>query len=109
MSPSIALLLVPRTMPRISRTILENKAWQTINLDSPELGIVSSGLTRFAVCSGSRCRERQGFQSTPSLLPPERRCEEKGMLSATQTHLAKELSNDTASTTHDRGHAGEEL
>jgi hypothetical protein len=36
-------------------------------------------------------------------------CEEKGMLSATQTHLAKEPSNDTASTTHDRGHAGEEL
>ena len=31
------------------------------------------------------------------------------MLSATQTHLAKELSNDTASTSHDRGHAGEEL
>ena len=31
------------------------------------------------------------------------------MLSATQTHLAKELSNDTASTTYDRGHAGEEL
>jgi hypothetical protein len=31
------------------------------------------------------------------------------MLSATQTHLAKELSNDTALTTYDRGHAGEEL
>jgi hypothetical protein len=31
------------------------------------------------------------------------------MLSATQTHLAKELSNDTASTSHDRGHAGEKL
>jgi len=31
------------------------------------------------------------------------------MLSATQTHLAKELSNDTASTMHDRGHAGEEF
>ena len=31
------------------------------------------------------------------------------MLSATQTHLAKELSNDTPSTSHDRGHAGEEL
>src|SRR5271165_4747920 len=67
------------------------------------------GLNRFAVCSGSRFREQPGFQSNPSLLPPERRCEEEGMLSAKQTHLAKELSNDTASTTHDRGHAGEEL
>ena len=27
------------------------------------------------------------------------------MLSATQTHLEKEISNDTTSTTHDRGHA----
>src|ERR1700730_13903702 len=75
----------------------------------PELGISAAGLNRFAVCSGSRFREQPGFQSNPSLLPPERRCEEKGMLSATQTHLAKELSNDTTSTTHDRGHAGEEL
>src|SRR5271166_4082374 len=75
----------------------------------PELGISDTGLNRFAVCSGSRFREQPGFQSNPSLLPPERRCEEEGMLSAKQTHLAKELSNDTASTTHDRGHAGEEL
>ncbi len=62
---------------------------------------LQKGLNRFAVCSGSRFREQPGFQSSPSLLPPERLCEEKGMLSATQTHLAKELSNDTASTTHD--------
>src|ERR1700730_8843839 len=75
----------------------------------PELGISESGLNRRAVCSGPRFREQPGFQSNPSLLPPERHCEEKGMLSATQTHLAKELSNDTASTTHDRGHAGEDL
>src|ERR1700686_4549917 len=61
----------------------------------PELGISDSGLNRFAVCSGSRFREQPGFQSNPSLLPPERCCEEQGMLSATQTHLAKELSNDT--------------
>src|ERR1700757_3326995 len=76
---------------------------------NPVPGIVPTGLNRFAVCSGSRFREQPGFQSNPSLLPPERRCEEEGMLSATQTHLAKELSNDTASTTPDRGHAGEEL
>jgi hypothetical protein len=50
-----------------------------------------------------------GILIEPGLLPPERRCKEKGMLSATQTQLAKELSNDTASTSHDRGHAGEEL
>src|SRR5260370_19060157 len=74
-----------------------------------ELWVTFLGLNRFAVCSGSRFREQLGFQSNPSLLPRERRCEEKGMLSATQTHLAKKLSNDTASTTHDRGHAGEEL
>jgi Phage integrase, N-terminal SAM-like domain len=61
-------------------------------------GIPGLGLNRFAVCSGSRFREQPGFQSNPSLLPPERRCEEKAMLSATQTHLAKELSNDTVST-----------
>src|SRR6202023_2513078 len=73
-----------------------------------ELGIWGNGLNRRAVCSGPT-REQPGFQSNPSLLQPERHCEEKGMLSATQTHLAKELSNDTASTTHDRGHAGEEL
>src|SRR5271165_7133772 len=73
------------------------------------LDIRNIGLNRFAVCSGSRFREQPRFQSNPSLLPPERRCEEKGMLSATQTHLAKEPSNDTASTSHDRGHAGEEL
>jgi hypothetical protein len=44
-----------------------------------------------------------------AVAPQHRRCKEKGMLSATQTHLAKELSNDTASTSHDRGHAGKEL
>src|ERR1700740_1492745 len=68
--------------------LLENKAWQTIILDSPELGIVASGLNRRAVCSGSRFRE-QRFQSNLSLLPPERRCEEKGMLSVTKTHQRK--------------------
>ena len=72
-------------------------------------GMTPIGLNRRAVCSGPCFREQPGFQSNPSVLPPERRCEEKGMLSATQTHLAKELSNDTASTSHDRGHAGEEL
>jgi hypothetical protein len=70
-------------------------------------GIPVLGLNGRAVCSGTRFREQPGFQSNPSVLPPERRYEEKGMLSATQTHLAKELSNDTASTTHDRGHAGD--
>src|ERR1700737_4242078 len=72
-------------------------------------GIPVAGLNRFAVCSGPRFREEPGFQSNPSLLPPGRRCEEKVMLSATRTDLAKELSNDTSSTSHDRGHAGEEL
>ena len=40
-------------------------------------GIPGLGLNRFAVCSGSRFREQPGFQSNPSLLPPERRCEEE--------------------------------
>src|SRR5215472_5859943 len=79
----------------------------------PELGIPESGLNRRAVYSGPRFREQpareQRFQSNLTLLAPERRCEEKGMLSAIQTHLAKELFHDTSSTTHDRGHAGEEL
>ena len=51
----------------------------------------------------------QRFQSNQSnlfLLPPECRCEEKGMLSATKNHLAKELFHDTSSTSHDRGHVG---
>jgi hypothetical protein len=52
-------------------------------------GIPVVGLNRRAVCSGPRFREKPGFQSTSSLLPSERRCEEKGMLSATQTHLAR--------------------
>jgi hypothetical protein len=50
--------------------------------------ITSIGLNRRAVCSGSRFRE-QRFQSNLSLLPPERRCEEKGMLSVTKTHQRK--------------------
>ena len=41
-------------------------------------GMTTIGLNRFAVCSGSRFREQPGFQSNPSLLPPERRCEEEG-------------------------------
>jgi hypothetical protein len=36
-------------------------------------------------------------------------CEERAMLFAAQTHLAKELFHDTSSTTHDRRHAGEEF
>jgi hypothetical protein len=52
-------------------------------------GIPVLGLNRRAVCSGTRFREQPGFQSNPSVLPPERRCEEKGMLSATQTHQCK--------------------
>src|SRR5271165_2159834 len=76
---------------------------------SPAPGIGHFGLNRRAVSSGTRFREVPAFESNPSLLPPERTCEEKGMLSATQTHLAKELFHDTTSTTHDRGHAGEEF
>jgi hypothetical protein len=48
----------------------------------------------------------QSNQSNLSLLPPECRCKEKGMLSATKNHLAKELFHDTSSTSHDRGHVG---
>jgi len=69
-----------------------------------QLGISEIGLNRRAVCSGPRFREQpareQRFQSNLTLLAPERRREEKGMLSAIQTHLAKELFHDTSSTTH---------
>ena len=82
------LALIFRVLPN------ETQARSQFAIDTrniPELGISLVGLIRFAVCSGSRFPEQPGFQSNPSLLPPERRCEEKGMLSATQTHLAKEL------------------
>jgi hypothetical protein len=57
---------------------------------NPDIGITFLGLNRGAVFSGPRFRE-QRLQSHLSVLPPERRCEEKGMFSATKTHLAKEL------------------
>src|SRR4029077_21284193 len=95
--------------PCFPDSIGSRRRYESATRNIPELGISAGGLNRFAVCSGSRFPEQPGFQSNPSLLPPERRCEEMGMLSATQTNLAKELTNDTASTSHDRGHAGEEL
>ena len=65
--------------------------------------------SQFVSCSREEPASEQRFQSNQSdlsLLPPECRCEEKGMLSATKNHLAKELFHDTSSTSHDRGHVG---
>jgi hypothetical protein len=65
------------------------RCFPSVSRRDADLKILCIGLNRRAVSSGTRFREVPAFQSNPSLLPPERRCEEKGMLSATQTHQRK--------------------